>query len=811
MLLDEGLVGPKESIIVLQPRRIAARMLGKRVAQERGEAAGKTVGYRVRHDHKVSSETRIEFVTEGILLQRLIDDPLLEGVGALVFDEFHERNLFSDVSFACALRTQRELRSDLALVVMSATLQKEDLESHMEPCAVLSGSGRTYPVDIRYAAQPRAVDSQPVWVQAAYHAKNLCDEDPTGSCLIFMPGAFEIHKTVDALNQHAALRKFEILPLYGDLPPAQQDAVLSPGKRPKIIVSTNVAETSLTIPGVTKVVDSGLARTLNFDPRRGLNTLYATAISRASADQRSGRAGRTAPGMCVRMWGESEHGRRPAAEAPEIQRIELSEIALTLLASTIEDVEGLPWLDQPDPDRWARALALLKMLGAIDSENVVTGLGKRMSHFPLHPRFSRMLCEAENQGCVDAVIVIAALVQGRSIILPLKDRRKDRERRQWWEDEPDSEKSDFIALLAIWDRLEQERFNPSFCREWGIHFTGAQQAARTAQQLIQQAERAGIEPRNDSTNHPAIARSILAGFPDQVGKRLDRGTLRCELVGNRRGDIRRESQVQSAPLFVATDIDERTTAKGVNTFINGLAAIEPAWLESLFPEALKTQKIAHFDNTKQALIGLEQSNYLGLVLEEKETSDIDTDSAAELFADKILSGSWKLKQWDHAVDQWIERVNCVAQWKPDSGISPIDDEGRRMILTEICAGTTRFKEVENKPVWPAVKAWLPDMLHPLLDHLAPETFQLPRRNKPIKLRYESSHPRAVVSSMVQDFYDLAPSALSICEGEVPLTIEMLAPNRRPVQLTNDLEGFWERSYPQIKKDLAGRYPKHEWR
>ncbi|MEM7672903.1 MAG: ATP-dependent helicase C-terminal domain-containing protein, partial [Verrucomicrobiota bacterium] len=421
------------------------------------------------------------------------------------------------------------------------------------------------------------------------------------------------------------------------------------------------------------------------------------------------------------------------------------------------------------------------------------------------------LCEAEQQGCVDAIIVIAALVQGRSIIIPLKDRRKDRERKAWMDAAPDSEKSDFIALLEIWKRLEQERFNPGFCREWGIHFTGAQQAARTAQQLIQQAERAGIQPHNDLTTYPSLGRSILSGFPDQVGRRLDRGTLRCELVGGRRGDIRRESAVQDATIFVATEIDERTTAKGVNTFINGVTAIDPKWLEELFPDTVQTQKSVRFDKVKQGLIGIEATQYRDLTLAENETQEIDHEGAAELFADKILSGEWKLKHWDHSVDQWIERVNCIAQWSPDSGFSTVDEAGKRMILAEICSGSLRFKEIQNKPVWPAIKAWLPDMLLPLLDHLAPETFQLPNRHKPIKLRYESKHPRVVLASMVQDFYDVEPESLKICDGQIALTLEMLAPNRRPVQLTNDLQGFWERSYPQIKKDLAGRYPKHEWR
>ena len=455
MLLDEKLIAANERIIVLQPRRIAARMLAKRVAHERKEPVGQTIGYRVRHDHKVSGKTRIEFVTEGILLLRLIEDPLLEGVGAVIFDEFHERNLFSDVSFACALRSQRELRPDLALIVMSATLDAGALEKHMAPCANLTGKGRTFPVDIRYAARPRAVDSQPLWVQAAYHVSKLFEEQAEGSCLVFMPGAFEIHKTIDALRQMSALRSIEVLPLYGDLPPDKQDAVLAPSSRPKIFVSTNVAETSLTIPGVTKVVDSGLARILNYDPRRSLNTLYATNISRASADQRSGRAGRTAPGICVRMWGQADHGTRAAAESPEIMRIELSEIALTLLASEIPDIDQLPWLDAPEPDRWSRAIDLLKTLGAIDADAQLTPLGKRMSALTLHPRYSRMLCEAEKQDCLDAVIVVAALVQGRSIIMPLKDRRKERERAQWWDDAPDSDRSDFVSLLEVWKRLKE--------------------------------------------------------------------------------------------------------------------------------------------------------------------------------------------------------------------------------------------------------------------------------------------------------------------------------------------------------------------
>ena len=810
MILDGGCLPSDKRILVLQPRRIAARMLAKRVAAERGEEPGHTVGFRMRHAHVVSAETRIEYITEGMLTQRILNEPKLDGVGAILFDEFHERSLQADVALALALDIQNKLRPDLRIGVMSATLDTERVSEYLNPCRVLSCSGRTFPVDIRYAAQPKRVDGKPIWEQAAWHLSQLFEEEPEGSCLVFMPGAFEIGRTLEALERIGSLRQLEICALHGEMSPEKQDFALNEGSRPKVIVSTNVAETSLTIPGVTKVVDSGLARKLRYDPHRGINTLYIEPISRASADQRAGRAGRLAPGRCVRMWGQSEHGNRPVNEDPELLRVDLSDVLLTIGAAKHVDWDELKWMDYPDQQRLERARSVLNWIGALDASGHITEMGRQMARMSVHPRYARVLLEAAGSEHLDAICVLVALFQERDVIMQLKDRRKEKERVAWWEQHDDAELSDLWKYLIVWEQVAQTRFDMRFCREWGLHGVSLREAAKTARQLRQQVPENAIS-REDSPITESLARCFLRGFPDHVGRRLDRGTLRCELVGGKRGDIRRESGVRQAQLFVAIELDERTSRGGVSTYLDKLTAIDLEMLRGCFPDQIKTYGTVRFDKARQALEAVQVTAYRDLVIKEEPGGEVDAVAAAEFCAGKVLDGDWKIRAWDASVEQWIERVNCVAQWQPELGVSVIDEAGRRMMLEEICSGASREKDLVGREVWPVLKAWIPDMLHPLLDHLAPEEFLLPTRRKPAKLRYDAKHARVILPATVQELYDLKANDLKVCDGAVSITIEVLAPNRRPVQLTDDLVGFWERSYPQIKKDLAGRYPKHDWR
>src|SRR5215475_9888554 len=414
MLLDGGLLGNGQ-VTVLQPRRLPTRMLANWVAQARKVNLGGEVGYQMRLDNVASAATRICYVTEGVLLRQMLADPDLKGVNAIVFDEFHERHLYGDITLARALQIQESTRPDLTIVVMSATLDVATVQKYLQPCAVLSSEGRTHSVAIEYLSRPAG--NAPVWELAVKELQRLLREHSQGDALIFMPGTYEITRTVQAACDRVG-PEFVVVPLHGELAPRDQDAAVARYERRKIVVATNVAETSLTIDGVRLVLDSGLARIPRYDPHRRINTLLVEKISRAAADQRAGRAGRTAPGHCLRLWTAHEHGARPVQELSEVKRLDLSEAVLTLKASGVSNVKTFRWLETPDARALERAEMLLTDLGAIDgTTGAITVLGRQMLAFPVHPRYARMLLTAQDYGCLRPIALIAALTQGRDLLV----------------------------------------------------------------------------------------------------------------------------------------------------------------------------------------------------------------------------------------------------------------------------------------------------------------------------------------------------------------------------------------------------------
>ena len=469
MLLDHDLLD-QEQIIILQPRRLAARLLASRVAWERQTKLGEAVGYQIRFENCSSPQTRIKYVTEGILLRQMIQDPELHGIKALVFDEFHERHLYGDITLARALELQESHRPDLLIVVMSATLSLGSLESYLKPCAVVRSEGRVFPVNIEYAAWRRGANAPPIWESAAEVFQSHVQSGEEGDVLIFMPGSYEIQKTIESVRACKESKGYLLLPLHGELPPGEQDAAVARYNQPKVVVATNVAETSLTIDGVRLVIDSGLARIPRYDANRGINTLYIEKVSQSSADQRAGRAGRTAPGRCCRLWSQAEHGERPAQEIPEIKRLDLSEVILTLKASGITDLTRFRWLDAPSEKSLSDAVSLLVDLGALDHHEAITDLGRKMLAFPVHPRYSRMLLASAEYGCVYQAALVAALTQGRDMLLrnPGKDVETFREDLLGSKSE-----SDFWLLMRAYNFAVKNDFRMDACRKMGIHMLTA--------------------------------------------------------------------------------------------------------------------------------------------------------------------------------------------------------------------------------------------------------------------------------------------------------------------------------------------------
>ncbi len=808
ILLDRAKV--EGEIIVLQPRRLAARLLARRVSLERNGRLGEEVGYQVRFEKAMGPNTRIRFVTEAIFLRQVLKDPKLKGVGAVVFDEFHERNLTADIGIACALRSVCSQRPDLKIVVMSATLDVDALQEYLKPCLRIEASGRLYPVATRYMGAALNRDAAPVWERAAKAFRTLIREKRQGNVLVFMPGAYEIRKTIDAIESLPESSDFDILPLHGELSADAQDKALTPGTRSKVIVSTNVAETSITIEDVHAVIDGGLARVARFDPRRGINSILVESISRASAEQRAGRAGRIGPGVCLRLWSEAEHAARPAQNTAEVNRVDLSESVLLLAASGMTDLETFGWFERPNPEKLAQARELLVELGALHPDGSITETGRRMAEFPLHPRYARMLIEADKYKVVPGVALIAGLSQGRSFYRASRNARVRKEQIRQIEGIVDK-RSDYFVHLRAWELARATRFNPSECSKLDIHAGAARQAGEIARQLLQLAQSQGLETEEviQTNEMERLSKCLLAGFSDHLARRNDSGTRRCRVVHERSGELRRESVVEE-PLFVAAEIEEREV-RGTVTLLLGMAtAVKREWLDELFPEDFSNKTSAVFDSKARRVICCQECCFRGLVLSSSEQGDPDPDQAAALLAKEVIEERLKLKNWNASVDNWIQRVNFVARHCPETEIAPIDDAARHLLVEQICHGVVSYKEIKDRPVLSIVKEWISPEQHYYVDTYAPAEIQLPRRRNPAKVRYEADG-RAFIASKLQDFYDVPGAQLKVANGKVSLLVELLGPNQRLVHLTDDLDGFWDGAYPAIRKELAGRYPKHEWR
>ncbi|MGZ5553220.1 MAG: ATP-dependent RNA helicase, partial [Chthoniobacterales bacterium] len=669
ILLKHGMLGHGQ-VVILQPRRLAARLLAMRVADERKVSLGQEVGFQIRFQNVVSDRTRIRFVTEGILLRQLIQDPQLRGVSAILFDEFHERHLYGDITLARALLLQETSRPDLKIGVMSATLDTGALQKFLEPCALLTSSGRQHPVEIEYLSKPVRADDYAIWDLAADELVRLAPLTE-GDVLIFMPGKYEIMRTLSAVRASRVSDQFVPLPLYGELPPAEQDAALAHYDKRKAIIATNVAETSLTIEGVRAVIDSGLARIARFDPRRGINTLLIEKISRASADQRTGRAGRTAPGRWLRLWTEREHAERAPQELPEVKRLDLAEVVLTLKASGIDDIAQFRWLESPDPRALARAEQLLEDLGALSpNERLITPLGRRMLAFPVHPRYARMLLAAQEHGCVRAIALMAAVTQGRNLLRRAegKQAREDREDLLGHDDD-----SDLFILTRAFRFAEKNNFDPRRCARLSVNAMAAREAAQLWEQFLSIARDEGLNVEAREAAPGAIQRCVLAGFPDQVAIRLDQGTLRCALVHGRRGLLARESVVHRAPLIVASEIREIESSDKERQVLLTLATrIEEEWLRELFPDAFRESVEVSFDPTSRRVMGARRTTFHDLILR-SEPADIPPNESSALLAREVLAGNCPLKNWDNAVEQWIVRVNCVAGWFPELELPTIGE------------------------------------------------------------------------------------------------------------------------------------------
>ena len=798
LMLEEAGYGERGCILVVQPRRLAARMLAGFVARQYPCPLGREVGYTVRFDSKRSDATRILFVTDGILERRLTDDPQLRGVSAVVFDEVHERRLSGDLCLARVLQLQGSQRPELAVVVMSATLELDKLQGYLPQAEVLRAEGRLYPVEVAYR-QPVAVRDRfgrlappPVWEQCAAGVKELLAHEDCGDILVFLPGAYEIRRTVELLENASWMKGRDVFPLHGALPPEAQNRAVERGERPRVIVSTNIAETSLTIEGVRSVVDAGTVREARWEPHRGLSTLHIVPISQAQADQRAGRAGRLGPGRCIRLWSEAEQRRRPPFPSPEVHRADISMAFLNLLAwgcQSLHDVKSFPWPDAPTETETERAWQLLLDLGAADGSGL-TALGRRMLAHPLPPVLARLMVEGEDAHLEPEMAAVAALLQGESVALANGLHPSLHER------------TDFCDFQAEWRAVQAAarcNFAPQECTRLGIQARAAREIIKAWHQLGGSGEPEKIFLQNLAD---VLPRALLRCYPANLAARNGTAASTARLTGGRGGSIDAASVAAHAQssLFLPADITE-IGGKRVETRLSRCTLIPPEIVDTRQVDA------AAYDPARKRVLNIRRTVYRDLVLAEKETGDAEPDAAAPILADQVVRGNLKLEQWDGHVLQWIHRLTCLRNAMPELELPEFGEDDRLVAITMICEGAVCYKDIAARPVLPILAEWLSPWQRECLNKYAPKAIKLPN-GREVKLLYrEDGTP--TFGLKCQLLFGV-PQTPRIAEGRVPCLVEILAPNQRPYQITSDLASFWKNGYPQMKKDLAGRYPRHNW-
>ncbi len=781
-------------ILVLQPRRLAARWVATRVAEELGSPLGEEVGYQTRFESRISARTRIRFLTEGIFLRLIQHDPLLAGVGAVVLDEFHERSLAGDLALALARRLQETHRPELRLVVMSATLETRAVAGHLG-CPAVEASGRAYSVETRYLPRPA---QEPVWEQAARALRLLLESGAEGEVLIFMPGGYEIRRTIQSCQQLRWNEELLFLPLHGSLPADQQDAALRPAAQRKVIVATNVAETSITIPGVRQVIDSGLARVHRHDPRRGINVLMIEAISQASADQRQGRAGRTAPGTCTRLWSEAEHYARPAHSVPEIQRVDLAETLLQMKEMGLK-LGDLQWLEPPQELAVARARRLLQGLGALDEGEDLTPMGRQLAAFPMHPRLSRLLVEAHRRRCLGRALVWAAILGERDILVqPLRSQ---------YTQSDEAYPSDLEVREKGFQRAKEAHFEVQACARLGLNAQACREVDQVCRQYRDLCRQAGLSP-DSAGQTEELSKCLIAAFYDQVALRRDPDNLSCAMAGQRRVELERQSAARPAAMLVAAEVREVETGGGMRTVLSLASAIEPEWLEEVEEGRVEVRTETGWNSEARAVEQREVRSFEGLVYAQRLLPKTDPAQAAEILVARIEAGELVLGRWDQSVEQWLARARSVAAWFPERGLLAYTAEELGVVLHEIVSGATRYSQIRERPCLPALQGALSWQDQQFVEQMAPLRLQLSNGHR-LKLEYQAgSPPRG--RAKIQELYDVRESP-AVASGRQKVLLEILGPHSRPLQVTADLASFWQNTYPELKKELRRRYPKHEWR
>ncbi len=795
-LLDAGLAaGPpgEGEVVVLQPRRVAARACARRIAHERGQSIGEEVGYQVRFDKRCGPRTRIRVVTEGVFLRRLVSDPFLEGIGAVIFDEFHERRLDSDLALAMTRSARREVREDLRVVVMSATLELDRLRGFLGNPPVIESLGREFPVERRYLAPeqraPRGIPDEHCVAGAVRRALEATRRD----LLVFLPGIGEIRRARRALEATARAGGIELRELYGDLPAAEQDRLFEETGPRRIILATNVAETSITLPRIGAVIDSGLHRRPLFDPTLSLDRLTLAPISRASAEQRAGRAGRTAPGICYRLWTEGEDRARPAWIEPEIERIDLSRPFLELLAWGEADPESFEWFEAPPTASLARSKEVLQLLGAIEARAsggwALTEVGRRIARLPLPPRLARLLLEGDRLGVAEDAATCAALLAERS---PFQREPRGAPQRTSAVD------SDLLDAVHALDDFECRGLTSGPAGE--LRRGAARAVLRVRDQLLALLP-GGPRAARSKERFADLSRALLAAFPDRLARRRRRGGDTGVMLGGRGVALAPECGVRGAELFLCLEVD----AGGRDSLVRRASGVEREWL----PEAsTETSTEVEFDEKRERLTAVARTRYADLVLDEAPTALSRDEVSARALAGAAAGRLERALDLEHSsFASFRARAACLREWCPELELPAVDDEALGRLLPELCRGRLSFDELRKAPLLDTLRARFDWQQLQVLDREAPERIEVPSGSR-IALHYELGRP-PVLAVRIQEVFGWTETP-RIAAGRVGVLLHLLAPNGRPQQVTEDLQSFWATTYAQVRKELRRRYPKHAW-
>lgn len=749
-------------VLVLEPRRLAARLAAQRLAQEVGTKVGDRVGYQVRFDDRTSKNTRIALITEGILTRRMQTDPTLDDVGVVVLDELHERSVHADLALAFLREVQQTVRPELRIVAMSATLDPAPVLAFLNDAALVESDGRLYPVERRYLEQK---DDRRVDALVVSGVRRALRETNEGDVLAFLPGAREIHRAQSELRK-VEIGDVEVVPLYGELDAKAQDRAVAQGPRRKVILATNIAESSLTIPGVRVVVDGGYEKILLHNPSNGFDRLQLQRISLRSAEQRAGRAGRLGPGVAYRMWSQKEEIGFAQDIAPELMRTELSRVILDVLSWSATDPRGFGWFEAPPDARIERATKLLRLLGALEPEGWrLTKLGEKLAKLPLDPRIGALLAAAAPKSARDAAL-LAALASERDV-LPRSAEASTAGR------------SD---LLLRFDRMRANAIDPK----------AAAPVRRVADRLERMARRT-FGGADGEASDEALLRATLAGFPDRVGVLQKDHRYRLATGG---GQLAKSSVVRDADTIVALDIDAGRSPP----LIRMASEVDRAWLDT------KTVRAARWNKDREAAEGVIREQFGDLVLDERRDPHPDRDALHATLVEAARADLDRALPITDEVFAFLNRCAFLAREHVDPPALPTADT-RVDLLETIAYGKKSFAELKKVDLVEAFRQHLDHTTRTLLDREAPKTITIPS-GRQAKLRYDPEGP-PVCSVRLQEVFGLYETPL-VAGGRVPIKMELLAPNMRPVQVTRDLASFWANTYADVRKDLRARYPKHQW-